>query len=63
VDRTMITKRHFEDAEVTGYEGLAPAMTNDPKDLHVLASAIERYTAIERYNLRHFPPRSREQYE
>ena len=38
----MITKRHFEDAEVTGYEGLAPAMTNDPKDLHVLAAAIER---------------------
>jgi hypothetical protein len=57
VDRMMITKRHFEDAEVTGYEGLAPAMTNDPKDLHVLAAAIERY------NLRHFPPRSREQYE
>jgi hypothetical protein len=46
VDRMMTTKRHFEDAEVTGYEGLAPAMTNDPKDLHVLAAAIERYTAI-----------------
>lgn len=35
-----LMKRHFEDAEVTGYEGLVPAMTNDPKDRHVLAAAI-----------------------
>lgn len=30
----------FPDAQVTGYEGLVPEMTNHPKDRHVLAAAI-----------------------
>lgn len=64
VDRMIsLMKRHFEDAEVTGYEGLVPSMTNDPKDRHVLAAAITGGAdVIVTYNLRHFPPRSREQY-
>lgn len=64
VDRmTSLMKRHFEDAEVMGYEGLVPAMTNDPKDRHVLAAAITGGAdVIVTYNLRHFPPQSREPY-
>lgn len=64
VDRMIsLMERHFEDAEVTGYEGLIPAMTNDPKDRHVLAAAITGGAdVIVTYNLRHFPPRSREPY-
>lgn len=61
----MITlmKLHFEDAEVTGYKGLIPAMTNNPKDRHVLAAAITGGAdVIVTYNLRHFPPRSRDPY-
>ena len=30
----------FPDAAVTGYEALITDMTNDPKDRHVLASAV-----------------------
>ena len=30
----------FEDAEITGYECLQSAMTNHPKDRHVLAAAV-----------------------
>lgn len=64
VDRMIsLMKRHFEDAEVTGYEGLVPAMTNDPKDRHVLAAAITGGAdVIVSYNLRHFPLHSRESY-
>lgn len=64
VDRMIyLMKRHFEDAEVTGYEGLVPAMTNDPKDRHVLAAAITGGAdVIVTYNLRHFPSGSREPY-
>ena len=61
VDRMIfLMRRHFEDAEVTGYEGLVPAMTNDLKDRHVLAAAITGGAdVIVTYNLRDFPPRSR----
>ncbi len=65
VDRVIsLMKRHFEDAEVTaGYEGLVPAMTNDPKDRHVLAAAITGgVDVIVTFNLKHFPPQSREPY-
>lgn len=64
VDRMIsLMQRHFEDAEVTGYEGLLPAMTNDPKDHHVLAAAITGGAdVIVTNNLRHFPPQSREPY-
>jgi predicted nucleic acid-binding protein len=58
-----LMKQHFEDAEVTGYDGLVPSMTNDPKDRHVLAAAITGGAdVIVTYNLRHFPPQSREPY-
>lgn len=33
-------RREFPEAEVRGYEALVPAMTNDPKDRHVLAAAV-----------------------
>ncbi|GLY48400.1 PIN domain-containing protein [Lentzea sp. NBRC 102530] len=33
-------RRHFPDAEVTGYQHLVEAMENDPKDRHVLAAAV-----------------------
>jgi hypothetical protein len=32
-------RRHFPEAWIEGYEGLIPAMTNHPKDRHVLAAA------------------------
>lgn len=65
VDRMVsLIKQHFEDAEVTGYERLVPAMTNDPKDRHVLAAAITGGAdVIVTSNLRHFPPHSREPYK
>lgn len=64
VDRMIsLMKQHFEDAEVAGYEGLVPAMTNDPKARHVLAAAITGGAdLIVIYNLRHFPPHSCEPY-
>ena len=64
VDRMIsLMKHHFEDAEVTGYEGLVPAMTNDQKDRHVLAAAITGGAdVIVTYNLKHFPPHSRKPY-
>ena len=51
---------HFADAWVEGYETLIPAMTNHPKDRHVLAAAIR----CERPDNRHvqsegFFPRAR----
>lgn len=40
-ERRLIAMRSaFEDAEVTGYECLKGAMTNHPKDRHVLAAAV-----------------------
>lgn len=46
----------FEDARVTGYEALIPAMTNDAKDRHVLATAVRCGAhAIVTENVRHFP--------
>ena len=64
VDRMIaLMRQHFEGAEVAGYEGLVQAMTNDPKDRHVLAAAITGGAdVIVTYNLRHFPPPSRDPY-
>ena len=46
----------FPDAMVTGYEALVPAMTNDPKDRHVLAAAVRADAAvIVTNNLKDFP--------
>lgn len=49
----------FPDAEVAGYESLLPALTNDPKDRHVLAAAIRGdCPLILTFNLKHFPAES-----
>lgn len=46
----------FPDAEVTGYESLLPALTNDEKDRHVLAAAIRGdCPLLITFNLKHFP--------
>ena len=47
---------HFPDASVSGYETLIPAMTNDPKDRHVLAAAVRGGAEVlVTENLRDFP--------
>lgn len=49
-------EKHFPEAVVTNYEGFMPALTNDPKDRHVLAAAIRAGAqVIVTSNLRHFP--------
>jgi predicted nucleic acid-binding protein len=54
----------FPDALVTGYEALIPAMTNDPKDRHVLAAAVRADAAvIVTNNLRDFPPAALDPYD
>jgi hypothetical protein len=46
----------FPASMVEGFEGLIPAMTNDPKDRHVLAAAVKcGADAIVSNNVRHFP--------
>ena len=56
--------RHFPDALVTGYESLTPAMTNHPKDRHVLAAAVRANTdAIVTFNLDDFPATATDPYE
>jgi len=46
----------FPDAMVTGYEGLIPAMANDPEDRHVLAAAVKCGAhSIVSDNVKHFP--------
>jgi hypothetical protein len=50
-------KQHFDDAWVEGYEPLVPKMTNDAKDRHVLACAVQvGAPVIVTFNGRHFPP-------
>ncbi|MGO1055763.1 PIN domain-containing protein [Crossiella sp. CA198] len=47
---------HFPDAEVSGYEDLITAMTNDRKDRHVLAAAVRGGAeTLVTENLRDFP--------
>lgn len=49
-------KTAFEEASVSGFEGLIEAMTNDPKDRHVLAAAVVgRADVIVTSNLKDFP--------
>lgn len=57
VKRRMTGMRSaFPDAEVTGYGHLIPAMTNHPKDRHVLAAAAHAKAAvIVTANLKDFP--------
>lgn len=50
-----VMERAFPDAEVTGYEHLIAAMTNDQKDRHVVAAAVKAGAqVITTANLRHF---------
>ena len=52
-------RRHFPEAWIDGYEDLIPAMTNHPKDRHVLAAAARAgVKVIVTYNLKDFPPAS-----
>jgi hypothetical protein len=49
----------FEDALVTGYEPLIATMTNDPKDRHVLAAAVQAGAdAVVTFNTGDFPSSS-----
>ena len=52
-------RRHFPEAWIDGYENLIPAMSNHPKDRHVLAAAAKAGTRlIVTYNIKDFPPAS-----
>ena len=52
-------RRHFPEAWIDGYEDLIPAMTNHPKDRHVLAAAARGgVKVIVTYNLKDFPSSS-----
>jgi hypothetical protein len=52
-------RRHFPEAWIEGYENLIPAMTNHPKDRHVLAAAAQAgVKVIVTYNLKDFPSSS-----
>lgn len=54
----------FPGAEVTGYTDLIDAMTNDPKDRHVLAAAIRGGAEVlVTENLKDFPASSMQRYD
>lgn len=54
----------FRDAEVTGYEALATAMTCDPKDRHVLAAAVRGHAEVlVTFNRSDFPAQSTEPHD
>lgn len=62
--RTAAIREHFPEALVEGYEPLIPAMSNDPKDRHVLAAAVRAGAdQIVTWNLRDFPPAACEPYD
>ncbi|MET9771258.1 PIN domain-containing protein [Streptomyces sp. NPDC006415] len=53
----------FPESLVSGYTALIPAMTNDPKDRHVLAAAIGGHAhAVVTLNLKDFPAAASEPY-
>jgi predicted nucleic acid-binding protein len=53
---TAQVQLHFPEAEVEGYEKLTAAMTNDPKDRHVVAAAVRaKAQVIVISNLKDFP--------
>lgn len=52
-------QRHFPEATVTGFEQMVGLMTNQPKDRHVLAAAVQcGAQVIVTSNVRDFPPES-----
>jgi predicted nucleic acid-binding protein len=62
--RIVAMESAFEDASVTGYQGLARTMTNDPKDRHVVAAAVRCGAhAIITHNVKHFPRETVEAYD
>lgn len=62
--RIVAMEAAFEDASVTGYECLVGAMTNDPKDRHVLAAGVRCGAhAIITHNVKHFRPESASPYD
>lgn len=65
IQRTIsLMKVALPQALVEGYEGLIPAMENDPGDRHVLAAAVRASAGtIVTSNVAHFPSRSREPYQ
>jgi hypothetical protein len=57
--RESEVRRHFPEAWVDGYQDLIPAMTNEPKDRHVLAAAVRSQAEIiVTYNRKDFPATS-----
>lgn len=57
-------RRNFPNAIVTGHEPLIYAMSNDPKDRHVLAAAVRADAAgIVTFNLADFPREALDPYE
>ena len=49
-------RQHFPEAWIEDYEDLIPAMTNHPKDRHVLAAAAHAgVKVIVTYNIKDFP--------
>jgi predicted nucleic acid-binding protein len=49
-------RKSFGDAWVEGYSPLVAALTNDPKDRHVLAAAVKSGAeVVVTFNLKHFP--------
>ncbi|MFF2330130.1 MULTISPECIES: putative toxin-antitoxin system toxin component, PIN family [unclassified Streptomyces] len=56
--------RAFPCSSVTGYAGLVPVMTNEPKDRHVLAAAVcGQAHAVVTLNVRDFPASAADPYE
>jgi hypothetical protein len=52
-------EHHFPEARISGYEGLIAKMTNDPKDRHVAAAAVQSGAhVIVTSNLKDFPATS-----
>ncbi len=65
VDRRLARMRYaFREAEVKGYEHLVTAMSNHPKDRHVLAAAVRSGAGlIVTFNVSDFPPAALDPHE
>jgi hypothetical protein len=56
IHRESEIRRHFPEAWIDGYEDLIPAITNHPKDRHVLAAAARAGAkTVVIYNIKDFP--------
>jgi predicted nucleic acid-binding protein len=56
-------RKAFPDSSVTDYQGLTSAMTNDPKDRHVLAAAVRAEAkCVVTANIKDFPVSALEPY-